>query len=386
MCVSLLNQFSSMLSDSFQENISFCEKRFKVLRMGGRIAYSILMSLVHKVIAIIMCVFPKYAQHYHSSSYYHSLRAFCTWKSFRLFGDRLINFGLNTTGQSKKQGDDEETILSKMYNEKVQDKYQRLVIPEMQPKPEKLRAREIDEGICQGICLDYLSRYLHKRGEDLEPLIAIKKVSQIFCEKGSEEAQILQIISEALGLVNTYALEKIFENQKAKLLTQQAEFHKRFENAANQKEQEEVLQELEKWTNEYQDTLSKEKDQMIPRQIKQVWASKLQVLMPEMEINFLDEFSDQDKNVETIQQDWLEHLQSLPTGAYYLSLDYGKDAGHAILYIKDSDNLSFMHDPNLGTVQLSKDSDAHKIWQMIEENYHAKGYCSVNFYQCALKS
>lgn len=362
-----------------QQKHSFCKQKINFLNVAGRVGYSVLMALVHKVVAIATFAFPNFANRHHSFSSYHCSRAFCAWQAYRLFGNNLVNFGLNTTGKPKELGNDEEKILDHAYGAKVKEKYLALA-PTDEADPKKLQAKEIYEGICQGISLDYLNRYLFKRAENVESLTAIQEVSQIFSENGNEEAQVLQIVSEALGLVGKHALDKLFENQNARLLKKQSEFEKKFIKATV-KEQAEMIKELEKMVNQKQ-TASKDIDLMK----KQFWGSKLELLIPKMKIQFAGTFSDQNKKMDSKKIDWIEHLKNLPMGAYYISLDYGKPVGHAILYVKDSNHLSFLHDPNLGTVQFFNDFDLLKFWQLIKKNYHAKGYCSLDFYQCTLKS
>lgn len=304
---------------------SFQDQSCKLLRVAARCLNSLISSIFLSVVAAGACLLLQHscAKDYFSKAGYHFERMVGAIIGYATFGSRLINFGINHSGPT------EDTVLNARFEQwYCSASSDRLPI-------DRSKLKHISSGICLGISMDFISRYLKLLQRSTDHAACVRQVSQLFCEKGTIEAQITQILYEAQDM---QVLRKSLTNDFYRVQSQL----KQTSRSIDQITEETTPQELERILN--QSVVVKLPTEQEIREIRYKQLAKNLCLDVSLTKSF--------EGTGTVEElDGL--LQSLEPGAYILVNKYkNSKKGHAMAYIKISNEIGYLHDPKYGTGEL----------------------------------
>lgn len=380
----------------------FHGRRFKVLRVAGNSLQSIIMSIYFKAISLIYWIVcqKSHAQHYRDLASYHGGRILQRPIAYVLYGNKIVNFSINSTGTPrviKKQNSDEIKELKEIYGDLFDEMRKRVSSSRIPIDEQKLSQCPINEGICLGASLDFISRYLKDDSET--SFEAIEKISLLFSQKGTSEAQITQILYKSQNLQTLLKEKSSRCSDLEEKLVQETEeqknyFAEQFNDLKKLKNKEFLPEKLAQIQLDAKSKIQEMTDEMnrqIAKQDTELQIERLQCLANahylKLKANtiILDEDIQQKIPPELFHQ----RILDLPEGAYLTCLSCSPDspAGHAIAFIKASDGKCYLFDPNLATLRFdSPEEFPSELWKLTKEFYNKKGACKVTVYDCVLNN
>lgn len=382
---------------------SFHGKRFKALRVIGDALSSLVMSIFYKVLSLACWIVrQKSAYHrYGDLASYHFNRILNKPFAYTIYGDKVVNFAMNSTGTPrvfKGKEVDEVEELKKIYGE-LFEKMRSIASSDDFPILEKrLSQYPINQGICLGASLDFISRYLKDDSETT--FEAIEKISKQFSEKGTPEAQITQIlyraqdIEQLLQKKSTHReklkneLHENTEKVKKKMDERQAEMMEQMKKLKGSALKEFISKELPKIQLEVQNEMEKIQSDILRKIAENNSALDCERLQSLAQVNDLQlqlntVFVDEDTKQKAAPELFNTGISQLSEGAYLVCLSNSP----AIAFIKTSENETYLFDPNLATLKFEKPEEfVSELWSLTKNFYNTKGTCTMQVYNCNLKS
>lgn len=189
---------------SHQESlpISFCNRKYKLLHVVGEVVRDFFYGLYHKIIAIASWVFKKndsFNLHNQLAEYYF-VRMSCKAAAYAKFGNKVVNFSLNTSGTVKDlrtSQTNEVQELRRTYGQLFDDMVRKAQIAKAKINPNLLKQNKITSGICFGQSLDFIARIKKLSKENSTTFDTVQRVSKLYQNHGTPEAQITQILHQA---------------------------------------------------------------------------------------------------------------------------------------------------------------------------------------------
>lgn len=359
---------------------SFQDKSFKILRVSGRFLYSLIASIFYNSIAACSWILRlKNVNHdYNALATYHFERAITSVFSYGIFGSNLINFGVNNSGPIKEPHLLDDKPLEKLkalYGNDFEVWYKKSSSGNLPIDEKKLHV--VREGICYGISIDYISRYLKAmKASNEDPKDIIKAVSQHYVEHGTKEAQMTQILFEAQDYKNYKAVMKVDEDPAFFTPNMSSE-----ELKAAFKAKEEY--DKAKYTEDYFIKKKLAYFKFLMDKLEARYKNTAQNLG--LDIAYIETISKKKENKNEKLTDKLnDFLKSLEPGAYLLGTHSEGNYRHATAYIKVSDDVNFFHDPNLGSSQLSLEEASVKMLKPLEMFEFNEKEKNLYFFRCQL--
>lgn len=296
----------------------------QALTVTNRCLYSIGASLYHSIAAITNLFTLNIARfHDHNAvAEYHFVRfaSACSFY-FRARG-RIINFGVNRVEPPCKE------LTGKRFHSWCKNSASEKI-----PLLESELKKEVKEA-CFGISLDYIARYLRQIRSGRSPREAVIQVSQLFREKATKEAHMVQSLHRAQD-IDTLKIS---------------------------------------WKNEYEDAcsnaLAKFLSSPLGTQIdtpKPQSAEELLILKDNqiaknlgIELSFASALVDR-----VTKRELNAHVKALKPGVYFVNcFEQMLGLAHAAVLIKVNDRESYLHEPSQGSEILTDDpaSSLQGIW------------------------
>lgn len=330
------------------ENIknSFYQNRYKALTVTGRFVSSHVIALACKVCSIICIFFPAISHFFNFHYRHYSDKAKSSYFLYYFFKNNVINFGHNSSGISKPLKVDNDTFFKKTFGKERFDQLKKI-------SSEKVKIEK--EGICMGICIDYLRNYSKARQIGYDAFSSVQMVSHYFKDKGTQSSHFFQV-------AYCTSDQEARKQQREKFLQEQEKKMKMFMNLSEE-EQEKMIHTFKNTPN-----LS---EKSVKNELNALSASYLKQVIPDVKLKFLG--TSKYKNEETQTKKISEHLEQLPIGNYILGVNE-----HAIVYIKESNEQQFFHDPNYGSIHISSKNDREKFTSIIQKLYQINNGISVD--------
>lgn len=316
--------------------------------------------------------------------------------TYLLYRGKVVNFATNLTGiprcfEGKKIKKIEQ--LRKIYGE-LFDKMRARAASEDFPILEKaLSLYPINEGICLGASLNFISRYLKEDTKDR--FEAIKKISKQFSKKGTPEAQITQILYSAqdtkkLKKEKNEAIGRLGKELENELQETQKKLKERQKQVKALKSPAEIAVLIHKSrlkvVNSFNELKSKYDHKLHEIDAKRDF-NELQPLgrLSDLKLKLSSSLRYTAEEQKTLPAYLKTRLSKLPVGAYLTTLRR-KDSqvNHAIAFVKTSSENCYLFDPNLATLKYENTAEfASEFWKLTKNFYTRKGVCNIAIYNCS---
>lgn len=394
---------------AIKSSTSFYGRRFKALRAGGDILLSLIKSLFYKIISITKgLIHRSVAQEFYGElAWYHFNRSGNRLGAYIDSGNKVINFAFNSTGRPKTTDKDrmESEQLKEIYGNKLEE-MRKLASSEQFPiQVENLSRCSIKDGICNGASLDFIGRFLKLHQKNGLWFENIEQVSGLFTEGGTHEAQITQILFQGQDLPNDSQLDSLMEEAKqrhlkmlekrmredikklqdqhenslskikeeAKTANQMSdkspeskEKITRNSQAALKNAEQDLLKEKDKFEEKY----AFNKEEFIESNIAEAKLIRQRPLaaLHNLQLDLSPVIAYEKIKQKLPPKQFVECLEQLPDGAYYISLSpQKKEIGHASVFIKESNTKAYLYDPNYATILLEgKEEQSQKLWSLMK--------------------
>lgn len=382
---------------------SFYGRRFKALRVTGDALYSILLSIFYKSLSVACWIFRQKAAHhrYGDKASYHFNRILQRPLVYLSYGDKVVNFAINSTGTPRRSKENSGVEgLKSVYGDQFEKMFSRASSEDMPILEEKLSHYPINEGICLGASLDFIARYL--RDESETSFESIEKISQLFSAKGTPEAQITQILYKAQDISSLLQrksehrekleielnenIEKIKiemnkwqESVKAKMKDLQGPELKKIIAEEMPRAEFDFLQKLKEIKSEIHREIAENNSELDCQRFQGL------AIANDLQLNLNTVFIDEDTKHKEIPETFDQRISGLPEGAYLVSLSNSPDcrSGHAIAFIKTSENDTYLFDPNFATLRFEKPDEFIKgLWGLTKKFYNTHGDCTMQIFDC----
>lgn len=359
---------------------SFHGRKYKWLHVQSRILYSTMMGLFYRAMSFVCGLFKLHeaANRFQSMKDYHNYRVASTKSIYHVFDKKIVNFSMNTTGMHK-EGD-----VHKKYGPVLQEKINLAASEEIPIDHNGLQIPHIMKGICSGMSMDFISQYLHQLKNGSNPLSVVKKVSQLYVEGGTKTAQMLQIICAAQNTsqINVSVHQKIDEYFRLR-----GELSELFKQAkANALSKTETANFVRSTVQKYEDVYT-EIDVLAAQSSERRFQASGKIVNLNVKLNKIVFTED----IKEVLAGFVEYFSGLEPGAYLLGLldkkelkSKSPDAKHAITYIKTSQDIGFIFDPNFATLVTTKDEQASFLWDFVKKQYIVGKDNNINVYRCDL--
>lgn len=332
---------------------SFHGKRFKLIRVVSDGVVSLIKSISYRILSLLSLVACQKDTFNHLSdlSTYYADRSFNRLYTYILYGNKVINFSMNSTGipidSSKINGNNLEQLRN-IYGELFDEMQSKVSTESHIIDEEKLSLHPINKGVCLGASLDFISRYL--KGNQLQTSTLIEKISALFSERGTAESQILHILQYALKKESDcYSEEE--KKYKENLIIER---HNGIDNT--------------------------KKIRLFGLKLKaKKYSSLANACGFRIESTHIDEYTTQKKPSEA----FITNFSNLSDGAYLISINNSEiKKGHAMAMIKVSENEIYLFDPNRGTLKFEDQNEFNsKFWSLIDSYYNTRS-TFIGVYSC----
>jgi len=304
----------------------------KVTYLDGmsRIVCSTILSIFYRCVAIgCALLFLRDSNHYYNSlSKYHHYRA------HPLMNKNMVSFSLNTSKHIYKKvtpQTNEYEVLKDRFGLRLENHINDIQSDYTPIDKTKLRQRNICEGICFGMSLDFIAQVINRPHGESETA-AIIRVAKTYSNGGNDRAEILQSIHLARDFSNWL--------KDLDILTTQVDAAINKLSASDQ----------EKMLKMYEDM------------VDQTAVEKLKGYSKNLNVHF--------------QRPKKSNYENISNGIWYVHSD-----NHSMVYFKSHEG-SFFFDPNHGLVGASTQS-GNSLSKEIMNSYIKGGY-DLRWINCSL--
>lgn len=388
---------------------SFYGKRFKALRVAKDLLLSLIASIGYKILSTANWAIRRRLVHerYRELAIYNWNRGFNRLNAYRLFQDQVMHFSTNSTGKPKMSGQDEAEQLRQIYGNRLEEMRLHANQEELPIPKENLSLPSIRQGICLGESLDFLGRFLKLYEKNGLWFQNVEEVGRLFEEKGSEEAQITQILangqnvkkfSEEMASNREKILDEVNEKREAtlkKIDEKCVEFRAKYKFRGGdsletiQQKKENFAKEIAKIKEELEEELKKLRFDVYRRVHLFEAELDLQKFRPlaalhSVQLDLMRVLIDEEIEKKSPPQKLAPFLKELPTGPYLMTFtcDQGNKT-HAVVFIKESEKSGYLFDPNYATLFLDGEEHAQKLWSLAK-HYNPKGPCTWQIFSARL--
>jgi len=290
------------------------------------------------------------------------------------FGNKLIEFSSNCFSSLKrkdfvkvKQFEDLKTY----YKEDTIKQWESVGTDKIPLKKDKLDGlRNLSDGCCMGISLDFMLNYLKEIKAGKAPIDAIKSIAHRFKNGASKEAELAQIFYQFLddsafvALKSKKAREHIEESnkkfseslEKLKDINDIDELHKARES---------IIEETRKRGQEEMNSLAYGK------------SLKNKPIAKKFGLNIQKPHTFFTTNTDKNKESWFkEFVKNLPNGAYTVQVHE-----HVFCFIK-TDKDSYIFDSNFGIIRITLEENT--FFNLCKDYYAKKPVQFINFNRYAL--
>lgn len=379
---------------------SFYRKKCKCFRVTLDALSSIIKFLFFKILAgACWLLYLRTASSHYSQMGSYFLHRTNHFSAYTMFGHSIINFSMNCQRKPNGLGSVNELHeLKKIYGSCFDRMRKSVDSTDFPIQIEKLKRLPIQNGICLGASLDFISRFLRLNRTWKNWFENVERISQLFKDGGTPESQIFQILYHAQ---DTKKMRDDWDAQRQKLQKDMNDFDA----------QEKTLEEEEKKKAsllsgaEYRQALEKLLSNRSERQSEMIakWKAtnyqlngqlKTQRIQPlasglGLKIALKHILIDDDIREASPPEIFRKTIRELTAGAYVVGLSGTKDSmgHHAITYLKKSDNQGCIFDPNYATIAAnSADAQVTSLWKLIKQLYNKHGTCTIQLFETQLAS
>lgn len=380
---------------------SFYRRRWKFLRVTGGCLLSLIQALFFKAIAACAWVFQQREanNHYSQLVYYHANLGLNRFFFYLDYGDKVVNFAANTTGRPGRKEAGAANVRG-IYGDRFDRMFSGIAPSNCPVVPDKLKTLSVDSGICFGASIDFIGRLLREGQCSTSWFSTVEKVSSLYSEGGTPEAEITQILYKAQELSSLEAEKRQNSDQVRKELNKEIktinlEYSRQNPSKAvstvdnNILEREDQSEKREKALADIAD-LEKQAINLLSDTYATLDLQRLQPLaaLHELKLSMHQVIVDEGRKDTTSLKSFEELLKSCPIGVYLVSLSCSKDSlcAHAVVYVKESDERGYVFDPNFATIVLGNMKEQSKnFWKLVKEQYNKEGITSMKFYKAELR-
>ncbi len=384
-------QLASSINNFSETSSSFQNRSFKVLYVASSYICSTVMGIYHSAMQFLSYIFNQdaSASTHAQLAKYSFVKASSLFRAYDLFGDHLINFSVNTTAiplEHSIDSQDKLTHLKSIYGDELEEHFNRVSskdfsLDDLSPIP-------IDKGVCMGSSLDFIREYFSLRSKGNAVSDSIEKVSSSFVNSGTKNAQILQIIGNALfnSPKSKKALSDIksaFEVQSDNAMKELQELRKEFHNKASKLSESEVDEAIETMQSAFEEYTAN----IIPESFNKVGLLQEKLFRSlnnasDLKVCFKKHIQASDGN--TIDETGADSFQDLDSGVYFISISYHSRAKsdiarHAIVYIKETDEKGYFFDPNIGCISHTIKEDLKSQYETFSSNIYSSENKKTHF-------
>jgi hypothetical protein len=384
---------------TLSHSISFYDKNFKAARVFGSACNNLITALFLQIIATACKIIGHNEGHNHySQQAFHKLILSGHLFTYGLYGKSVINFSTNLTGHAvplKNENTNEQNELKKLYGLRFETMLQAANDTTVPIDKKRLDYYPSDRGVCLGASLDFLSRYEQMRKQGHFPLEAIKQISSLFIEGATKEAQITQLLQKAqdqkeLARQKGENQEKTVKELETEQKNQMALLKKRQQEALKATSNLETLRIVHEAARE----VAESTDELERKAHKNITVfnahADLQRLKPLAKANNLNLeiekiLSDNGIQEKEAPEDFHDIIEQFSPGSYLLKLSCTQElkVGHAIAYIKVSQDEGYIFDPNMATlIARASHEQSNLLWNITKTFYNTKDYCSIVALKC----
>ncbi|NGX63444.1 MAG: hypothetical protein KR126chlam6_00856 [Candidatus Anoxychlamydiales bacterium] len=360
-----------------QHDVVFGDKYFKFARVTIDSTCKLYIALFYKALSYSTWIFSKdYYAYYKNKAIFYFAQAISKPYSYSITGDKIIEFSLNMFSSLKnrdfvkvKKFED----LKSYYGKDTISLWESVGTEKIPLKKDSLDAlKDLSDGCCAGISLDFISNYLKEIKAGKTPIDAIKSISYRFKKGASKEAELAQIFYQFLD-------DSAFVAAKIKKASEHLEeSSKKFFESLKQLEDIQNLDELYKAS----ELLIEETRKSGQEQMNNLAYGKSLTYKPiakkfGLNIQKPNTLATTIKDKDRVAN-FKEFVQNLPNGAYLVQVPE-----HAFIFIK-TDNDSYIFDPIFGSFRIKLEDNT--LFNLCKDYFFIKRRPTefINFNKCEL--